>query len=188
MEIWYSLSGEVSLPCSYWRLSASILMTARRVPISKASWVSAETTFFSSFIFLSISLLFSLGEGAEQLGGWVNRKALFSTLNSVKVFQSSLSFSDFSPGFSGVSPAGQEMVDANLQKLTQLVNKESNLIEKVGWLQSLFSSLWELSNVICVFTCLSILSAKTYLIQCSEASSGPIEEKLSNCIGLLFTV
>lgn len=84
------------------------------------------------WVFLSISLLFSLGEGAEQLGGWVNRKALFSTLNSVKVFQSSLSFSDFSPGFSGVSPAGQEMVDANLQKLTQLVNKESNLIEKVG--------------------------------------------------------
>nr|XP_036855863.1 metaxin-3 isoform X4 [Manis javanica] len=31
----------------------------------------------------------------------------------------------------GISPAGQETVDANLQKLTQLVNKESNLIEKV---------------------------------------------------------
>nr|KAF6441565.1 metaxin 3 [Rousettus aegyptiacus] len=31
----------------------------------------------------------------------------------------------------GVSPTGQEMVDANLQKLTQLVNKESNLIEKM---------------------------------------------------------
>lgn len=28
---------------------------------------------------------------------------------------------------------GQETVDANLQKLTQLVNKESNLIEKVLW-------------------------------------------------------
>uniref|UniRef100_A0A8D0H4C0 Metaxin 3 n=1 Tax=Sphenodon punctatus TaxID=8508 RepID=A0A8D0H4C0_SPHPU len=32
---------------------------------------------------------------------------------------------------SGLSPAGQEPVDANLQKLTQLVNKESNLIEKM---------------------------------------------------------
>ncbi|XP_077900411.1 metaxin-3 isoform X2 [Ictidomys tridecemlineatus] len=31
----------------------------------------------------------------------------------------------------GISPAGQETVDANLQKLTQLVNKESNLIEKM---------------------------------------------------------
>ncbi|XP_062942872.1 metaxin-3 isoform X2 [Cynocephalus volans] len=31
----------------------------------------------------------------------------------------------------GMSPAGQETVDANLQKLTQLVNKESNLIEKM---------------------------------------------------------
>ncbi|XP_029798359.1 metaxin-3 isoform X2 [Suricata suricatta] len=31
----------------------------------------------------------------------------------------------------GTSPAGQETVDANLQKLTQLVNKESNLIEKM---------------------------------------------------------
>ncbi|XP_048148117.1 metaxin-3 isoform X1 [Corvus hawaiiensis] len=32
---------------------------------------------------------------------------------------------------SGYSPAGQDTADANLQKLTQLVNKESNLIEKV---------------------------------------------------------
>ncbi|XP_025929556.1 metaxin-3 [Apteryx rowi] len=32
---------------------------------------------------------------------------------------------------SGHSPAGQDTVDANLQKLTQLVNKESNLIEKM---------------------------------------------------------
>ncbi|KAH0627991.1 hypothetical protein JD844_008630 [Phrynosoma platyrhinos] len=32
---------------------------------------------------------------------------------------------------SGVSPVGQDTVDANLQKLTQLVNKESNLIEKM---------------------------------------------------------
>ncbi|XP_066887301.1 metaxin-3 isoform X1 [Kogia breviceps] len=31
----------------------------------------------------------------------------------------------------GISPAGQETVDANLQKLTQLVNKEANLIEKM---------------------------------------------------------
>ncbi|KAG8598688.1 hypothetical protein GDO81_002706 [Engystomops pustulosus] len=31
----------------------------------------------------------------------------------------------------GTSPAGQEAIDANLQKLTQLVNKESNLIEKM---------------------------------------------------------
>ncbi|KAM6111519.1 metaxin-3-like [Phoenicopterus ruber ruber] len=31
---------------------------------------------------------------------------------------------------SGRSPAGQDTADANLQKLTQLVNKESNLIEK----------------------------------------------------------
>ncbi|NP_001084474.1 metaxin-3 [Xenopus laevis] len=31
----------------------------------------------------------------------------------------------------GTSAAGQEAIDANLQKLTQLVNKESNLIEKM---------------------------------------------------------
>lgn len=31
----------------------------------------------------------------------------------------------------GSPPASQDAVDANLQKLTQLVNKESNLIEKV---------------------------------------------------------
>ncbi|XP_027408758.1 metaxin-3 isoform X2 [Bos indicus x Bos taurus] len=37
----------------------------------------------------------------------------------------------FRVSLGGISPAGQEMVDANLQKLTQLVNKESNLIEKM---------------------------------------------------------
>ncbi|GAB1298435.1 Metaxin [Apodemus speciosus] len=37
----------------------------------------------------------------------------------------------FRHGPGGISPAGQEMVDANLRKLTQLVNKESNLIEKM---------------------------------------------------------
>lgn len=37
----------------------------------------------------------------------------------------------FRLGLGGISPAGQETVDANLQKLTQLVNKESNLIEKM---------------------------------------------------------
>lgn len=40
----------------------------------------------------------------------------------------SYSFCLHSPGH---SPAGQDTADANLQKLTQLVNKESNLIEKV---------------------------------------------------------
>ncbi|XP_066470845.1 metaxin-3 isoform X2 [Tiliqua scincoides] len=37
----------------------------------------------------------------------------------------------FSPNISGPTPMGQETVDANLQKLTQLVNKESNLIDKM---------------------------------------------------------
>ncbi|XP_053263822.1 metaxin-3 isoform X1 [Podarcis raffonei] len=37
----------------------------------------------------------------------------------------------FRSNLSGATPAGQDTVDANLQKLTQLVNKESNLIEKM---------------------------------------------------------
>ncbi|XP_015671917.1 metaxin-3, partial [Protobothrops mucrosquamatus] len=37
----------------------------------------------------------------------------------------------FRRNLSGTSPEGQDTVDANLQKLTQLVNKESNLIEKM---------------------------------------------------------
>ncbi|XP_026526360.1 metaxin-3 isoform X1 [Notechis scutatus] len=37
----------------------------------------------------------------------------------------------FRRNFSGTSSEGQDTVDANLQKLTQLVNKESNLIEKM---------------------------------------------------------
>ncbi|KAM8792477.1 metaxin-3-like isoform 2-T2 [Eudromia elegans] len=46
----------------------------------------------------------------------------------------------FRLGVSGHSPAGQDSVDANLQKLTQLVNKESNLIEKIRL--SLFLCRW----------------------------------------------
>lgn len=56
MGMCYILSGEVSLPGAYWRLSIIILITARRVPISKVSWISADTTFFSSFIFSTIFL------------------------------------------------------------------------------------------------------------------------------------
>ncbi|KAJ8285494.1 hypothetical protein GJAV_G00027430 [Gymnothorax javanicus] len=37
----------------------------------------------------------------------------------------------FGDGAPGSPPASQDAVDANLQKLTQLVNKESNLIEKM---------------------------------------------------------
>ncbi|XP_051924797.1 metaxin-3 isoform X2 [Hippocampus zosterae] len=45
----------------------------------------------------------------------------------------------FSSAQPGLPPSVQETMDANLQKLTQLVNKESNLIEKV--LSFLFISL-----------------------------------------------
>lgn len=65
-------------------------------------------------------------------------KFFFPIFNSLKVFQSLVSLPDFSPDFSGISPAGQEMIDANLRKLTQLVNKESNLIEKVAFLHHRF--------------------------------------------------
>ena len=47
------LSGRISLPGVYWILSITILMTAMRVPISRASCVSARTTFISLPIFLS---------------------------------------------------------------------------------------------------------------------------------------
>lgn len=63
------------------------------------------------------------------MGGWRDSK-FFQSKQLFKIF----CLSDFCPGFLGISPAGQEMVDANLQKLTQLVNKESNLIEKVKFI------------------------------------------------------
>ncbi|KAH1169038.1 hypothetical protein KIL84_013628 [Mauremys mutica] len=44
----------------------------------------------------------------------------------------------FRLNITGFSPSGQDTVDANLQKLTQLVNKESNLIEKVIFLHLYF--------------------------------------------------
>lgn len=67
-----------------------------------------------------------VGDGA--LSGWID-SVFFESKQLVRL--SKFPLSDFCPGFLGISPAGQEMVDANLQKLTQLVNKESNLIEKV---------------------------------------------------------
>lgn len=55
--------------------------------------------------------------------------AFFSfTRTKLKPLCSSLPVSVLPPGS---SPASQDTVDANLRKLTQLVNKESNLIEKV---------------------------------------------------------
>ena len=48
--------GRFPSPGTYWILSIIILMTAMRVPISKASWISADITFFSSFIFFSICI------------------------------------------------------------------------------------------------------------------------------------
>lgn len=67
-----------------------------------------------------------VGDGA--LSGWID-SVFFESKQLVRL--SKFPLSDFCPGFLGISPAGQETVDANLQKLTQLVNKESNLIEKV---------------------------------------------------------
>ena len=67
-----------------------------------------------------------VGDGA--LRGWID-SIFFESKQLVRL--SKFPLSDFCPGFLGISPAGQETVDANLQKLTQLVNKESNLIEKV---------------------------------------------------------
>lgn len=67
-----------------------------------------------------------MGDGA--LSGWMD-SVFFESKQLVRL--SKFPLSDFCPGFLGISPAGQETVDANLQKLTQLVNKESNLIEKV---------------------------------------------------------
>lgn len=67
-----------------------------------------------------------VGDGA--LSGWMD-SVFFESKQLVRL--SKFPLSDFCPGFLGISPAGQETVDANLQKLTQLVNKESNLIEKV---------------------------------------------------------
>lgn len=66
--------------------------------------------------------------GLGHLGGWVDSK-FFQSKQLIRL--SKFPLSDFCPGFLGISPAGPETVDANLQKLTQLVNKESNLIEKV---------------------------------------------------------
>lgn len=48
--------GRFSLPAFYWMLSIIILITAMSVPISNTSWISAVTTFFSSFNFFSICI------------------------------------------------------------------------------------------------------------------------------------
>lgn len=55
----------------------------------------------------------------------------FFLFKNVKAFVNTFSAFIFLPYSLGHSPSGQDTADANLQKLTQLVNKESNLIEKV---------------------------------------------------------
>ncbi|XP_058231049.1 metaxin-3 isoform X1 [Hemibagrus wyckioides] len=52
-------------------------------------------------------------------------------LHNLCQFCTNILKSYFSEAASGSAPASQDAVDANLQKLTQLVNKESNLIEKM---------------------------------------------------------
>lgn len=97
-------------------------------------------------MFFSFSVFF-WGEG-EQLGWWVNRNFLFFNLQQLESLSKFISLPDFSPDFSGISPAGQEMIDVNLRKLTQLVNKESNLIEKVAFLHHCFP--------VCILGCVFI--------------------------------
>lgn len=55
----------------------------------------------------------------------------FFLFKNVKAFVNTFSAFIFLPYSLGHSPSGQDTADANLQKLTQLVNKESNLIEKM---------------------------------------------------------
>ncbi|XP_072520647.1 metaxin-3 isoform X1 [Salminus brasiliensis] len=52
-------------------------------------------------------------------------------LHNLCQFCSTILKNYFTEAGCGSSPASQDAVDANLQKLTQLVNKESNLIEKM---------------------------------------------------------
>lgn len=68
----------------------------------------------------------------------------FFLFKNVKAFVNTFSAFIFLPYSLGHSPSGQDTADANLQKLTQLVNKESNLIEKVTLLQSPYypAALW----------------------------------------------
>ena len=93
-----------------------------------SSAFSASHTFVSFLLF--VSALFS---GAK----WPNMVLVPLTLGCLLLLLWVSSYLHLSPG---PPPPVQETMDANLQKLTQLVNKESNLIEKV-LLLSLFSSL-----------------------------------------------
>ncbi|XP_014114313.1 PREDICTED: metaxin-3 isoform X4 [Pseudopodoces humilis] len=63
---------------------------------------------------------------------------------------------------SGHSPAGQDTADANLQKLTQLVNKESNLIEKIRL--SLFLCRW-MTTFVRVLSIPLVSSQRSSLLQ-----------------------
>uniref|UniRef100_A0A8C5MZE2 Metaxin n=1 Tax=Leptobrachium leishanense TaxID=445787 RepID=A0A8C5MZE2_9ANUR len=61
----------------------------------------------------------------------VHLKEHLKQLSNLCQFCDHILSSYFSQNASGTSPAGQEAIDANLQKLTQLVNKESILIAKM---------------------------------------------------------
>ncbi|KAM8960847.1 metaxin-3 [Pelodytes ibericus] len=61
----------------------------------------------------------------------VNLQEHLKQLTNLCQFCDHILSSYFMQNATGLSPAGQETIDANLQKLTQLVNKESKLIEKM---------------------------------------------------------
>ncbi|XP_027461588.1 metaxin-3 isoform X1 [Zalophus californianus] len=77
-----------------------------------------------AYVFGFLAPLYKVRFPKGQLQGHLQR------LSNLCRFCDDILHSYFRLSLGGISPAGQETVDANLQKLTQLVNKESNLIEK----------------------------------------------------------
>ncbi|XP_007518730.2 metaxin-3 isoform X1 [Erinaceus europaeus] len=78
-----------------------------------------------AYVFGFIAPLYKVRFPKVQLQGHLKQ------LSNLCRFCDDILNSYFKRNIGGFSPAGQEAVDANLQKLTQLVNKESNLIEKM---------------------------------------------------------
>ncbi|XP_027970386.1 metaxin-3 isoform X2 [Eumetopias jubatus] len=78
-----------------------------------------------AYVFGFLAPLYKVRFPKGQLQGHLQR------LSNLCRFCDDILHSYFRLSLGGISPAGQETVDANLQKLTQLVNKESNLIEKM---------------------------------------------------------
>ncbi|XP_074851577.1 metaxin-3 isoform X3 [Carettochelys insculpta] len=120
-----ALLEEKLLPAVIYRDAKECLnLLSNRLGTSQFFFGNTPTT-LDAFVFGFLAPLYKVHFPKVQLQEHLKQ------LSNLCRFCDDILSSYFRLNVTGFSPSGQDTVDANLQKLTQLVNKESNLIEKM---------------------------------------------------------